>query len=110
MIAKIFILSIVSMVFLFRYKEMDIALVYPKTEAEKMEYCLSDNDESGDWLEMELLEITYAMKDDFNMEDYNVDLTPSTQLGKMISAVGPDATERPEEKYLHECPECGHKY
>jgi len=91
-------------------KEIDVAVVEARTDSKKMEYCLSDNDHSGDWLEMELLETTYPLKDQIKLEDFNVNLSPPTQLTGMIKGVGPEDEKEPSERHMYECPKCGHKW
>jgi len=93
-------------------KEVDITVVHPKTEAEKMEYCLSDNDNSGEWIELELLEETYHLKDEINFEDYSINLSTPIDMKKMVDGVGPNPNEKEpkEEELKNECPKCGHKW
>ena len=95
-------------------KNIDITVVFPKTEAEKWEYCLSDNDNSGEWIELELLEETYPLKDEIKLENYTIALSAPVDMKKMITGVGPD----PDEKYndgdeielASICPKCGFKW
>jgi len=95
-------------------EEILIEVVKPKSEAEKMEYCLSHNDHSGSWLEMELLEETYQFKDQIQFENYGVDLSQPVDMNKLIRGVGPDPNEKkpqdPKEEEKTTCPSCGHQW
>lgn len=90
--------------------QLDIAVVRPKSEAMKWEYCLSDNDHSGEWIELELLEETYSLKDEIELGIFQIDLNPATDLRKIIEGVGPSSEKKPKEETKTKCPECGHEW
>lgn len=93
-------------------REVDIAIVKPKDEAEKLEYCMSDNDHSGDWIETELLETAYPHIEKIELKDYNISLGKTTKLRKLIDGVGPEKKKfgKLEMTEEIECPECGHTW
>ena len=98
------------------HKEVWISLVKPKSEAEKIEISLSDNDRVGSYSDQALAELIYPLKDEIDLKDFKVDLRmPDIDLSDVLSRFGPDAV--PKEKEVdenleteHECPKCGYKW
>ena len=72
-----------------KHKEVDISIVYPKTEAEKVAYSLSDNDRAGEYDELKLTELIYSVKDELELGDFNIDLGPPLSLKSLIDDIGP---------------------
>jgi DNA modification methylase len=61
------------------YKELGIedvwvSVVEPKSEAEKIEIAIADNESSGEWDVPKLEELAVEFKDDINLDDYKIDL------------------------------------
>lgn len=61
------------------YKELGIedvwvSIVEPKSEAEKTEIAIADNESSGEWDILKLEELAVEFKDDINLDDYKIDL------------------------------------
>ena len=54
------------------HREAWVSIVNPKTEAEKVEIALSDNDRAGYYDEDVLAELVYNFKDQINLADYKV--------------------------------------
>lgn len=77
-------------------KEVDISIIEPKSEAEKIKYALSDNDRVGEYMEDELAELIYPFKDEIDLSDYKVDLGEPASLEDLISDYGPDDEEMSE--------------
>lgn len=71
------------------HTEADISVVHPKTEAEKLEFNLSDNDRAGEYDETKLAEMTRASLGEIELEDYKVDLFRPIGLKSICEAVGP---------------------
>lgn len=63
--------------------EVWVSVVEPKSESEKLEFALSDNDRAG-YYDDDLLANLTAEMPDFNWEDYSVDLKEPTNLGDLL--------------------------
>ena len=74
-----------------KYDHIDISIVHPKTDAEKWEYVLSDNDQPSTWLEDKLVENLYPHLDSIKIEDYKIALASAIPLGALIDEFGPTA-------------------
>jgi len=72
-------------------KEVDISVVAPKTEAQKIEFALSDNDRAGFYEEDKLAELIYPHIKDIELGDFKVDLgDPWIDLQRVIERYGPN--------------------
>jgi len=97
-------------------KEVDISVVAPKTEAEKVEFALSDNDRAGFYEEDKLAELIYPHIKDIDLGDFKVDIGEQIDLRGVIekfSPVGEDEQSRLDqlaEKVKVKCPECGNEF
>jgi len=96
-------------------KEVEISIVKPKTEAEKIEYALSDNDRAGYYEDVRLAELIYPHLSELNLDDFKVDLGNHANLKKIVEEFGPDfdIDEREIDENLEtqsECPRCGYKW
>jgi ParB-like chromosome segregation protein Spo0J len=98
-----------------RAKEVDISIVHPKTEAEKIKYALSDNDQAGQYMEQDVAELVYPHIEDINLEDFKLDIKEPVKLKNLLEEYGPDFI--PKEKEIDEnletdfkCPKCGYKW
>ena len=97
------------------YPEVNITQVFPRTEAEKLEYALSDNDRAGFYEEDKLSELVEEFKDDIIMEDYRVDLGKALDLPEILGGGrGPDFKEYDKKAAdgmsLCRCPTCWHEH
>lgn len=72
-----------------KHTEIDISIVHPKTEGEKVEYSLSDNDRAGEYDEMALTELLYSVKDEINLGEFKIDLGPPIDLKNLLGDIGP---------------------
>lgn len=97
-------------------KEVDISVVAPKTEAEKIEFALSDNDRVGFYEEDKLAELIYPHIKDIELGDFKVDLGEAIDLKGVVERYGPNL-DGPNEKEFdeniettNECPKCGYKW
>jgi len=70
--------------------EVEISIVYPKSEAEKIKYSLSDNDRAGEYDEQALAELVYPHIEEINLEDFKVDLGEAIDLKGIVESFGPD--------------------
>ena len=71
-------------------KEVDISVVTPKCEAEKIEFALSDNDRAGFYEEDKLAELVYPHIKDIDLGDFKVDLGEAIDLKQLVERFGPD--------------------
>jgi len=72
------------------HTEAWVSVITPKTEAEKIEIALSDNDRAGYYDDDALAELVYEFKDDINLEDYKIDLRMPSGLDELLSNYAPD--------------------
>ncbi len=96
-------------------REVEISLVAPKNEAEKIEFALSDNDRAGYYEQEQLAELILPHIKDLNFADFRVDIGGTVDLKKLLENFGPD--QDPKEQDLdesletkNECPKCGYKW
>jgi len=83
------------------YKDVELSIVEAKTEKEKIEYSLSDNDRVGYYEEEKLAELIYPHLDELELEDYKIDIGEAISLKDVVEDFGPDiddekADEAPE--------------
>ena len=71
-------------------KEVEISVVKPKNEAEKVEFALSDNDRAGFYEEDKLAELVYPHIKDIELGDFKVDLGEAIDLKQVVERFGPD--------------------
>ena len=93
------------------HKEIDISIVYPKTEAEKIEYSLSDNDRVGQYDDQALVELIYPHIEEIKLEDFKLDMGEPVSLKKIIEEFTPDSDggESNIPKSII-CPNCNHEF
>jgi hypothetical protein len=88
------------------HKEVDISIVTPATEAEKLEYALSDNDRAGYTDEDKLAELLAGVGEGIDLLAYKVDSgKPDVTLEEIVKSVGPSdgaAAEEPELVFTEE--------
>ena len=85
------------------HPEVDISIIHPKDEAEKLMYAMSDNDRVTDWDEQALAERLYETKDKFPFDIFRIDIGNTisvenllTQYGPRIDMVGEDEVPKSE--------------
>ena len=89
------------------YKELGItdvwvSVVHPKTEAEKIEIALTDNEEMGYYEDQALAELIAKYKDDIDLTKYSVHLKQPQTLQEILDQLSPEevvedeAPEAPE--------------
>ena len=97
------------------FEDVDISIVEPKTEAQKIEYALSDNDRVGYYEEDKLAELVYPHLQEIELEDFKIDLGEPIDLKALTEKFGPGG-EPIEPEYdenidtENECPKCGYKW
>lgn len=97
------------------FKEVEISLVKPKSEAEKIEYSLSDNDRAGYYEDVKLAELIYPHLEELNLNDFKVDIGNPRDLKDIVQQFGPDFEIEEKEidenlETLNECPRCGYRW
>lgn len=73
-----------------------VSIINPKSEAEKIQYSLSDNDRVGYYEDQILAELVYPYRKDIIMEDFRVDISAPVDLKTVVDGFGPDGVEEPE--------------
>jgi len=76
--------------------EVWVSIVNPKTEAEEVEYALSDNDKAGYYEEDALAELLTKNQLDLPLEDYKLDLGEGLDINIFLSRFAPDDMEEDE--------------
>jgi ParB-like chromosome segregation protein Spo0J len=96
------------------FTEVEISLVRPKSEAEKLEYSLSDNDRAGHYVLDRLGAALADVVAQIDLSAFQVDLGAPTALGdvlaKMESATPVDQEFEETVETGNECPKCGYKW
>jgi len=83
-------------------KDVDISIVHPKTEAEKIEYALSDNDRAGFYEEDKLAELVFPHVKEIELGEFHVDLGTTVDLGKFVERYTPNTTPAAASSEDHE--------
>jgi DNA modification methylase len=78
-------------------KEVDLSVITPKTEAEKIEFALSDNDRAGEYDDQALAELIFQNKDAFETDLYKIDLGRQIPIDQVLDHFGPTQFEATEE-------------
>ena len=70
-----------------------VSVVKPKTEAEKVEIALTDNEEMGYYEDQALAELIAQYKDDIDLTKYSVHLGEPQNLSSLLQEYGPEIKE-----------------
>jgi ParB-like chromosome segregation protein Spo0J len=93
-------------------EDVPVSVVDAKTDKDKLEYALMDNDRAGYYLEDKLMEL--AVDSGIELDDFSVDLGKLTRLSDLIEQFSPcDNDSRLDElkdKDKTKCPECGYEF
>ena len=65
-------------------KDIWVSIVEPKTEAEKIEYALSDNDRAGYYIQDQLYSLLEPQALNLNLDDYTIDLKEPLNLKRFL--------------------------
>ncbi|MEN6560875.1 MAG: DNA methyltransferase [Acidobacteriota bacterium] len=71
-------------------KEVEISIVRPRDEAERIEFALSDNDRAGYYEDEKLAELLQPYMAKIELGDFRVDLGPALDLTSLLERFGPD--------------------
>jgi DNA modification methylase len=78
-------------------QEVEVSIIKPKSEAQKIEYALSDNDRVGYYEEEALAELIYPHIKDIDLGEYKVDLGEAIDLKQVVERYGPDIDDGADE-------------
>jgi hypothetical protein len=78
-------------------QEVDISIIKPKSEAQKIEYALSDNDRVGYYEEEALAELIYPHIKDIDLSEFKVDIGEPIDLKQVVERYGPDIDDGADE-------------
>lgn len=67
-----------------------VSVVYPKTDAEKIEIALVDNEEMGYYEDQALAELISRYKDEIQLDNYSIHLSKPTSLDDLLQQYSPD--------------------
>ena len=70
-------------------EEIEIRIVHPKTEADKLAIALSDNDRAGEYDDQALGELGYREKDKIDMDMFRIDLGSTLSMEALLNSIGP---------------------
>jgi len=74
-------------------KDIWVSVVHPKSEAEKLEMAITDNEASGRWQEEQLAKYLEQYKGEIDLGNYQVDLGNPVSLDELLSKYGPEPEE-----------------
>jgi len=80
-----------------KVKQVELSIIHPKTQADKIKYALSDNDNVGIYQDDKLAELIYPEIEDINLSDYKADIDFPDDLQTILSNFIPDF-DIPEER------------
>lgn len=98
------------------FKEIEVSVVTPKTEAEKLEYSLSDNDRAGQYDEDKLGALVSSLSTEIDLSMFKADLGEAIDMKEMlerfeIEIEPPRHVEFDESiETKTECPSCGYRW
>jgi len=75
-------------------KEVEISVVKPKDEAQKIEFALSDNDRAGHYEDDKLAELLQPYMAKIELADFHVDLGNTVDLRRLLEDFGPDFDDK----------------
>lgn len=95
--------------------EVVVSVVHPKSEAEDLEYAMSDNDLIGKYDREGLAELVLPVKDELALEDFQITLGGEVSIPDLMKDYGPgmDISEKELNEAIpttYECQECGYKW
>lgn len=74
-------------------KEVEVSVVTPKDEAQKIEFALSDNDRAGYYEEQALAELVFPHIKDLDLGEFKVDMGRPLALKEVLEGFGPIGPE-----------------
>lgn len=83
-------------------REVDISVVKAETEAMKIKYALSDNDEVGETDRQKVAELVLRNIDEIDVNVYAISAAESKSIKQILEEFGPALEERPEVEFSEE--------
>ena len=82
-----------------------VSIISPKSEAEKIEIALADNEEMGFYEEDKLAELVFDFRDEIKLDEFSIHLGAETDLKELLSRFAPmelleDTPPEAEEDYF----------
>lgn len=77
-------------------KDVEISIVKAETDAKKLKYSISDNDNAGEYDEQKVAELSYPHIEDINLEDYKIEVAQPISLKDVIERHAPDIEPKEE--------------
>lgn len=98
-----------------KVKEAQVSVVEPASEAEAMEFALSDNDRIGKYDLPALAKLILPFRTKIELEDYRITLGDEVKIGDLLKDYGPGLEVKEKEldesiPTSHVCQECGYKW
>jgi len=87
------------------HKEVEISIVTAKTEAERIEIALSDNDRAGEYDDQTLAELIYNAKDGIDTQMFKIDVTRPISIEELLTHYGPKIEGGDEDQVPAEQPD-----
>lgn len=70
--------------------KVEIKIVHPKTEADKIRIALIDNDRAGEYIEDDLAELVCPHIEEIDLADFKIDIGEGISLHDSIQEIGPN--------------------
>lgn len=96
--------------------EIWVSVVQPKSEAEKLEYALSDNDQAGFYIEQDLAKLVQEYGLSVDLNSYKIDIGQNLTLTDLLNNVAgfePNIKEKEVDENIetdNKCPKCGYEW
>jgi len=85
-----------------QHKEVEISIVKAKTEAMKIKYALSDNDEVGQTDKQKAAELIYKHMEEIDLTRYSISVEDNKTIKEIVEEFGPSLEEKPEVEFSEE--------
>jgi DNA modification methylase len=79
-------------------QQVAISIVKAPTDADKLKYALSDNDNVAGWDDQGLAELLYGAKDKINTELFKIELGKPISIENLLNQFGPGFEQSPEDR------------
>lgn len=96
-------------------REVEVSVVYPKSEVEVLEYALSDNDRTGKYDQPTLARLLQTNGAQIEFEDYRITFGDELPIDAVMNNYGPamEVKELNLDENIptaHKCKECGYRW
>jgi len=80
-------------------REIDVSVVYPKSEKEMLEYALMDNDQVSDYDLQQVAELAYPYREELDLTGIRINVGDSRSLKSVIEDYAPDIDRKEDPEY-----------